>query len=343
MLATSPKGLLTLMSVLFLSGYTTTVLGSDTVKSYAVESKPLSELITHPEYRFSAEIKPHTVSVISSELNAKLNRVLIRPGVNVNKGQVLARMDCADTQAQLDQVLAEQQGVQANLELTQLQINRLQNLEDKQLVSTNQLDEARTQQKALQANLQGLKVAESSGKRAVARCQITSPYDAVVTEIMAGEGQWLGMGTPVFELYRTDQAEIEVSIPLALASQYQRESAQWTTNVSSAKTVTWLRQSAVLESRQRMAKVWFKAPDKQPLGLAGTLLLTEPADYLPVTVIVQRQGVSGVFINEAGKAQFKAFESAEDGRPARVPADWNSDWLVIVKGHQRLQSGDELK
>ncbi|MEA3404566.1 MAG: efflux RND transporter periplasmic adaptor subunit [Pseudomonadota bacterium] len=343
MLNKSNKGLLACLSALVLCGYTATVLGNETASGYAVESKALSELITHPEYRFSAEIKPHTTSVISSELNAKLEKVSVRPGVSVNKGKVLAELDCADTKAQLNQVLADQQAVNANLELSQLQLTRLQNLEDKQLVSTSQLDETRTQQKALQANLQGLKVAESSAKRAVSRCQIIAPYDAVVTEINAGEGQWLGMGTPVFELYRTDKSEIEVAIPLELASQYQHQPALWSTNVSSQKEVKWLRQSAVLESRQRMAKVWFEAPSKQPIGLAGTLLFKEPANYLPVAVMVSRLGQQGVFINQAGKAEFKPFESAQDGRPALVPNHWDHTWQVIVKGQQRLQDGDDLK
>lgn len=343
MFNSSNRGLLACLGAILLSGYTSTVMGNELSNGYAVESQPLSELITHPEYRFSADIIPHTISVISSELNAKLQTILIRPGVSVTKGNILAELDCADTNAQLNQVLADQQAVNANLELTQLQLTRLQNLEDKQLVSTSQLDETKAQQKALQANFQSLKIAESSAKRAVSRCQIVAPYNAVVTQIKAGEGQWLGMGSPVFELYRTDKAEIEVAIPLELASQYQHQSALWSTNVSSQKEVKWLRQSAVLESRQRMAKVWFEAPSKQPLGLAGTLVFKEPANYLPVEVIVNRMGEQGVFINQAGKAEFKVFESAQDGRPALVPSHWDLNWQVIVKGQQRLQDGDNLK
>lgn len=313
------------------------------VDSIAVETQPLNELIIHPEYRFSAEIKPHTVSIISSELNARLDKVFVRPGVSIAEGQLIAQLNCEDTQAQLNQVLAGQQETSANLALTELQLSRLQNLKDKQLVSTSQLDEIYTQKQALLANLQGQKVSEENAKRAISRCHIKAPYNAVVTQIQAGEGQWLSMGTPIFELYRRDKSEIEVAIPLNLANQYQLQSALWTTNVSESQTVKWLRQSEVLEARQRMARVWFEAPAKQPLGLAGTLQFTDPADFLPVDVIVTRQGKQGVFINQAGKAVFKELETAQDGRPAKIPDIWQRDWQVVVKGQQRLQPGDSLK
>ncbi len=322
-----------------LAGFSSSVAAA-TVK---VETQSLESLYVYPQYEFSAEIRPHTVSVISSELNAKLQQVLIRPGVSVDKGQLLAKLDCADTKARLDQVEAAQMEVSASLQLTELQAARLQNLESRQLVSTNQLDEIRTQKKALLAKKQGLEVDQKNSVRAIKRCQIHAPFAAVVTDIRAGEGQWLAMGVPLFELYRQDRAEIEVLIPYALAKQYHSRASQWQGDTFEAVSVDWLRQSAVVDARQRMAKVWFKAPPAQPLGSAGTLLFIEQKPHLPVSTVVKRHGVYGVFIVENSQAVFKAIPSAEDGRPAAVPAAWQSDWLVVTQGQQRLQNGDRVK
>lgn len=308
----------------------------------AVSTKPLSDLLIYPIYSFPAEVVAHTETTLSSELNARLQSVKVRPGESVEQGQLLAKLDCGDTEDALALNASLQAESQAQLKLAQLQLERFQNLEKQQYTATSQIDESQTQVQSIQAHLNGLQVQQRQAQRAVRRCDVQAPFDGVVTELMAGKGQWLSIGVPVMKLVRRDLAEIKVQLPLNLADEMAQQKGAWQVNGKPKQQVAWLRQSHVLSPNQRMATVWFKAPKSAPIGLVGTLVVTMQKGHLPAEFVVMRSGKLGVFVAEAGKAVFKILPEAQAGRPAKIPDDWAQDMAVVTAGQHRIQSGEAL-
>ena len=77
----------------------------------------------------------------------------IEEGRNVRKGDLLARIDDRDYEAQLRQAIADRQMAQANLELARLKADRVQTLFGQQVVSRDQLDDAENARSVAEANL----------------------------------------------------------------------------------------------------------------------------------------------------------------------------------------------
>lgn len=308
----------------------------------AVTTKPLSDLFIYPIYSFPAEVVAHTETSLSSELNARLQSVQVRPGESVESGQLLAQLDCGDTKDALALNASLQAESQAQLKLAQLQLQRFRNLEKQQYTATSQIDESQTQVQSILAHLSGLQVQQQQAERAVKRCQVRAPFAGVVTDLMAGKGQWLSVGAPVMKLVRSDLAEIEVQLPLTLANDMAQQTGSWQVKGRSEQAVEWLRQSQVLSPNQRMATVWFRAPESDPIGLAGTLVVTNQQGHLPAEYVVMRSGQLGVFIAESGKAVFKVLADAQAGRPAKIPADWSGSLSVVTEGQHRIQQGEAL-
>lgn len=333
-----------MMKRIFQVSLTCAALGSAWIASNAQAAKvamqPLSALVVYPTYAFPAEIVAHTETLLSSELNARLTGYDVRPGASVVKGQVLAKLDCRDTEDALALNRHRQVEAKAQLKLAKLQLQRFKNLEKQQYTATSQIDESSTQVESLQANIAGLMVEQRTAERAVERCVIRAPFNAVVTDLSAGDGQWMSIGTPLMTLVRSDRAEIKVDLPLALANGVKAEMAEWRTRISPPQSIPWLRQSAVLVQNQRMASVWYAAPDEQPIGLAGEVVLKDQQAHLPSQYIVMRKGQLGAFVAEKGKAVFKPLSGAQVGRPALIPENWSSQWNLVVEGQQRLHDGE---
>ncbi len=314
-----------------------------TVYAFTVESSPLKALTHYPKYYFTASIVPHTESDISSELNARLLKLPVRPGQKINKGDVIAKLDCRDTEDKLKLNQHRQQEAKSKLKLAKLQLKRFKNLESRQHVATIQVDELLSQVQGIEANIEGLRVKGMMAARAIQRCVIMSPYDAVVTRIFAGKGQWMSVGLPIVNVVRVDMAEIKVSVPVMLAEALRGKPAVWQAQNQHSVQVEWLRQSGVLKSNQRMAQLWFKAPAAQLIGLHGELMLEDDRLHVPPQYVVTRNGQQGVFVLENDQAKFHILPHAQIGRPALVPSYWKAEMPVIIKGQHRLQDGMQLK
>lgn len=311
--------------------------------AFTIEQKPLKELVYFPKYEFAASIVAHTESEISSEIDARLMQLDVRPGQQISKNSVIARLDCRDTKDKLELNHHQQVEAKSKLKLAKLQLERFKNLESRQYTATSQIDESLSQVQSIEANIEGLRVEAMMAKRAIERCVIRAPYNAVVTKLFVGQGQWLSVGNPVVKLVRQDASEIEVNIPTYIADSLQGQSAMWKAKNRSQESVKWLRKSGVLESNQRMAKVWFVAPESQPIGMSGELTLKDTHPHISSKYVVVRNGLLGVFTVEEGKAKFLVLTNAQIGRPADIPDEWSDQMPIVTRGQQRLQDGQTVK
>jgi RND family efflux transporter MFP subunit len=187
---------------------------SDTWRSQVV-TQPLNEVVIQLSQSFSAEVISPNHTALSSELNARINRIHPRPGDRVKSGQILVELDCRDQQLQLERLQAQKQQTQANLNLAELQVSRLKQLQARDIANRSQLDEAQTQVEQLQAQQQLLTTEQAIAQRQIDRCQIRAPFDGVVLEQQVGLGQWVGVGTSLINLIQTQATEIEAQVPFS--------------------------------------------------------------------------------------------------------------------------------
>ncbi|MGY6520061.1 MAG: efflux RND transporter periplasmic adaptor subunit [Lysobacteraceae bacterium] len=144
-------------------------------------------------------------ATVSAKITGKVEEVLIEEGMRVEAGQVMARLDPADAQAQLALAEAQREAaraqlgeIRANLELSRRTLERDRSLFERQLVARAQLDQSQAQVQALQARLASAQrqVAVADDQRALAAIGventiIRAPFAGVVTQKAAQPGEMI--------------------------------------------------------------------------------------------------------------------------------------------------------
>ena len=302
--------------------------------------KSAADLVYSPSYQFSGEVTAQSSSKISAQVSAELIQLPVQKGEILPAGKLIAAFDCRDLQDQLALTESSEKELLANLRLAELQFARLQNLQNRSLASDAAKDEALARKQSLESQLNSIRLQGTLNGRSIERCEVRAPYRAVVSEKYAGVGQWLAVGNPIIELQQLASAEIEVSMPLDLSKTMDLNKVVWKGETQDY-SLRLSRLSNVLNPQSKMRAVWFFAPQELILGEQGTVEITLSDKFLPAGVLVQRNQTVGVMVVENGQAQFTAIPTATIGRPAKLPAGWES-LQIVTDGQQTLQEGDKV-
>ncbi len=173
-------------------------------------------------------------ATVSSKLTGKVEEILVEEGMRVEKDQIVARLDAATQQAQLDlanaQVIAARAAlveIEAQLRAARLERDRARDLAARQLTSVSSLDAAEANFDALAARLEtgreNVKVAQSNralAQDALDNMTIRAPFGGMVVSKNAQPGEMIspvsaGGGftrTGICTIVDMDSLEIEVDV-----------------------------------------------------------------------------------------------------------------------------------
>ena len=306
-----------------------------------IAAVPFEQVKVLLEHRFTGEVVSREQSVISSELNAKIDSIFFNTGERVAKGQTLFKLDCADYQSKKILNEASQQELAANLKLARLQVTRLKNLEKRQLASTNLLDETVVRTQVLQAQQRSLEEQAKIIDRELARCEVKAPFAAVISQKHVGTGQWVGIGSPILSLFNLDSVQVEVSLPHKQLHLLNLDSVKSEVNGASID-LKLANISNFITPQSPVRKVWFTSRMPLLIGEPMDIVILDRQASFPAEVLVMREGALGVFIVHNQSAKFFAIPDAELGRAARVPEHFPKNALIVVEGQQALQDGDRI-
>ena len=128
-------------------------------------------------------------AVVSAKIQGRLAELRVEEGSHVRQGDIIARLDSADYQAQMDVARAQVQHAEADLAEQQRQQRITQNLAQAHVVSQDQLDAAssrvRLAEAALSQSRAGLAVSEANYQNTLIR----APFSGVVVKKMAEVGE----------------------------------------------------------------------------------------------------------------------------------------------------------
>jgi RND family efflux transporter MFP subunit len=308
----------------------------------ALTLQPLSSVLIYPQHTYAAQVVSPNDTTISAQLNARIEKIAVRPGETIKAEQLLVSLDCQDSLSQVELLTANRTQTQASLSYAQAQVERLRSLKTKDYASVSQLELAQSEAKGLAASLSAFSVQIELAKRTVERCQIRAPYAGVVREQLAGVGALATVGMPLLNITQTSNAEIQSNLPFNLLPALQTSKLIFNTATIGDIQISLLRQSKAIDATTRNVSVWFKTEVPLAIGLTGTLTLTDPTAHVPAQLLVKRNNQLGIFIREDGKARFMPLPLAQEGRPTPVPAHWQAKMAVISDGHQRLNDGEIL-
>ena len=228
--------LLALASWLLVSGRAAPVVATATVRAPATSTA--GSVLDASGY-----VAARRQATVSAKITGKVAEVLIEEGMQVDDGQVLARLDATDAEAQRALARAQLQAarsqlgeIEANLALSTRELERAQELRSRGLAPEAALDTARAQRQALAARLASAREqVDVSGRQvemaeiAVDNTIIRAPFAGVVIAKAAQPGEMIspisaGGGftrTGIGTIVDMDSLEIEVDVGEAYIGRVQ--------------------------------------------------------------------------------------------------------------------------
>lgn len=299
-------------------------------------------------------VVPNTESELTPEVSGRV--VWMSPslvnGGSFDKDEVLLRLERKDYESNRDRANASLTRAEAEFEHAQFEYQRLQSLEERQLVSRSQLENALRAMRVAEAARQDARAALQQAKRDLERTNVKAPFRGLVRTEAIDIGQFVGRGEALATLYASDQAEVSLPIadrqlaflnlPIGHRGELplERQPAVTLSAEYAGRQLTWkgrvVRTEAQIDVASRMLHVIARvsnADQEAPLsvGLFVTAeiegLLAEDVVLLPR--IALRSGNRVLVVDDQNRLHFR------DVEPLRLYQD-----QVIIKSG--LQSGDRV-
>jgi multidrug efflux system membrane fusion protein len=305
--------------------------GKDTAPAAVVE-RPASTFVvgavaTDSGNIYSGEVHARYEAVLGFRIGGKIVERLVDAGALVHKGQVLARLDSADTGLQAS-------AAEAQYRLAVEEMKRYRELRDKGFVSQSALDAKETALKAAAAQA-GLARNQS------AYTTLLSDRDGVVSATFAEVGQVVSAGQPVMRVAQQGEREVTFGIPESHYSTFKvgmPAEIELTATDNGAKAtlhghVREISPAADPASRTYPVRVSFDADDaKVALGMTARVKLNESENgspqkitgyLIPLTALFQQGDQAAVWI--------VADDRSVSLRPVVVSA-YRDDGVLISSG-----------
>jgi RND family efflux transporter MFP subunit len=176
-------------------------------------SAPAQEIV------LPANVQAFTDAPIYARTNGYLRKWYVDIGTRVKAGQLLAEIDTPEINQQLRQALADLATAQANLNLSKITADRYAGLLKTDSVSKQESDNAAGDYEAKQANLQSSQANVKRLQELQSFQRIYAPFSGVITArntdvgALIDSGSSGGVRTELFHLVQPDKLRVYVSVP----------------------------------------------------------------------------------------------------------------------------------
>ena len=225
--------------------------GQKRVLVTALEIKP--QIFNHT-IEIQANIKTRQNLQLFPEFGGRLNQILVKEGQEVEKGTLLAVIDDAGLQDQLDQMKLQ-------LQLAKTTFERTQRLWDQKIGSEMMYLEAKTRFKSQQKQVAQM-------RNQLSKTKVYAPFSGVIDEIIARKGSALAPGiTPIMRIVNLDNMYVESDVPENYLANITKGSfAKVSIPVLNETQNTLVRQTGnFIQPNNRTFRV--EAPIKNPTGM----------------------------------------------------------------------------
>jgi RND family efflux transporter MFP subunit len=270
----------------------------------------------------------------------------IAEGDRIAKGTVLVRIRAAEYEDRVRQATSQAAAAGALAQKAKLDFERATRLYSTQSMTKSDFDAARAQYDSTQGQLQAARATTSEAEIAVRDTSVAAPFDVDIVEKNVELGSFVGPGSPVLTLAKTDVVKIVIGVPDTTVRSIKLGQAVDVSVDAFADRTFQARVSRIAsaaDSKTRNFEVEFAIPNRNHLlkvGMIGSLQLAvdqvdqQPALQVPLSAIVQApDGKYAAFVVTASKeGHMASLRRVEIGRVIGTG-------ISVVSG---LTNGDEV-
>ncbi|MFZ2289621.1 MAG: efflux RND transporter periplasmic adaptor subunit [Halopseudomonas yangmingensis] len=165
----------------------------------------------------AATVIAREASQVSSRVLGSVNRVLVRAGDPVQRGDLLLELDDREFRARLAQAEQQLAAVRAQADEARRELQRASQLLERGAGTQAMLDRARAQSTSLQADLQRAEQARQEAETALSYTRLLAPINGRVTERHIEPGDTASPGQLLVSLYDPQSLQLAAQVRESLA------------------------------------------------------------------------------------------------------------------------------
>lgn len=163
--------------------------------------------------RVSGTLEAALSAVIRAEAGGDVEAVSVEIGDRVTKGQVMAVIEADALRQSLASASANVASAEANEANARRELERITRLQEAGALSRRDVEVAEAQLKAAQAQLEGARAQRVAASQQAGGATVRAPFDGVVATRDVGEGDIVGMGSPLFTVIDPSTLRLEGAVP----------------------------------------------------------------------------------------------------------------------------------
>lgn len=304
--------------------------------------------------RYVGTIEPWVSANVGPQLvSAYAETVLVRPGDRVKHGQVLATLDCRNTNALSRQISEEARGLAASQVAIQKEAERVGSLIDGGFVSANEVEQKTAESQSKAAQVLALRAQLLGTDLQVRDCILRAPFDGDIGDRFVDPGAFVKPGAAVVTVVDRSTLRVTANVPESdfddVAPRVPVTLRVLATGENIRATITRRAPSADLGTRTIHAEIDVPNPDGRiPSGTTAEISTevgtAQPAIEVPLTAASVHEDKASLFVigkdSVAHRTTVKLL-GEKDGQLYLDPS-LGADALVVAEGRAGLLEGDKV-
>ncbi len=323
-----------------------TLIAADKAASISQERPPVNTVLfelqptsIHDRINLPGSVEPWTKLELMAKVSGSIEKVLVKEGDKVTKGDVLAEIEADDFKIALNRAMAA-------YKLAKAEYARDRAVYTKGVIPTAELEEKETTMRLTKADVENAQLMLS-------RCTITAPMDSVIRRLDAKIGLFLSVGDPIAEMLHIDKVKGVVGIPESdIPAIRKLQEVNLTIKALNDLVVTGKKHflSPSPDTAARLYRLELKLDNTNGDILPGMFLRANVikeevhnATVVPFYSVISRNNEQYVFVAADGLAQKRKVElGIMENWMVQVTHGLQAGETIIVEGHRDVENGQKI-
>jgi RND family efflux transporter MFP subunit len=160
----------------------------------------------------SGTLRAANTAFVKARVPGELQGLTVREGDAVQAGQVIARIDPAESEARLRQAQLQADAARAQIDIAQRQYDNNKALVDQGFISRTALDTSLANLHAARASHEAAVAAADVARKSAADTVLRAPMSGLVSQRLAQPGERVAVDTRIVEIVDLSRMEIEAAL-----------------------------------------------------------------------------------------------------------------------------------